>query len=92
LTMGSQVADGGEVVSSTRRPSFNPRKIFWCSFLIEAESTPGLERLGQFTNCNDLIWTRARDLRALSIVPQITTLLRAPHLLLLLRLNERGLE
>ena len=33
--------DGGKVVSLTHRPLFTPRKYFWYSFLLEAESTPG---------------------------------------------------
>jgi len=32
--------DGGKVVSLTHRPLFTPRKYSWCSFLLEAESTP----------------------------------------------------
>jgi len=33
--------DGGKVVSLTHRSLFTPRKYTWCSFLLEAESTPG---------------------------------------------------
>ena len=33
--------DGGKVVSLTHRPPLPPRKCFWYSFLLEAESTPG---------------------------------------------------
>jgi hypothetical protein len=32
-----RLTDGGEFVSLRRRPSFTPRKIFWYSFLLEAE-------------------------------------------------------
>jgi hypothetical protein len=34
--------DGGKFVSPTRRPLFTPHEDFWYSFLLEAESTPGL--------------------------------------------------
>jgi hypothetical protein len=34
--------EGGRVVSSTHRPPLSPRKYSWYSFLLEAESTPGL--------------------------------------------------
>jgi len=34
--------DGGKVVSLTHRPLFTPRKYSCYSFLLEAESTPGL--------------------------------------------------
>jgi hypothetical protein len=33
--------DGGKVVRLTQRPPLPPRKYFWYSFLLEAESTPG---------------------------------------------------
>ena len=33
--------EGGKVVSPTHRPTLPPRKYSWCSFLLEAESTPG---------------------------------------------------
>jgi hypothetical protein len=33
---------GGEVDSLTRRPPFTPQEDSWYSFLLEAESTPGL--------------------------------------------------
>jgi len=32
--------DGGKVVSHTHRPLY-PRKYSWCSFILEAELTPG---------------------------------------------------
>jgi hypothetical protein len=43
---GSQMSrqsahEGGKVVSPTHRPPLPPRKYSWCSFLLEAESTPG---------------------------------------------------
>ena len=44
---GSQISrqsahEGGKVVSPTHRPPLPPRKYSWYSFLLEAESTPGL--------------------------------------------------
>ena len=33
--------EGGKVVSATHRPPLPPRKDFWYSFLLEAESNPG---------------------------------------------------
>jgi hypothetical protein len=45
----------------------------WYSFLLEAESTPGPQRKIY------LVGTRTRDLPACSIVPQPTTLPRAPE-------------
>ena len=43
---GSQISrqsahEGGKVVSPTHQPPLPPRKYFWYSFLLEAESTPG---------------------------------------------------
>jgi hypothetical protein len=40
--LDNRLADGGEVVSLTRRPPFTPQEDCWYSFLLEAESTPGL--------------------------------------------------
>jgi hypothetical protein len=53
----------------------SPQEDSWYSFLLEAESTPGL---GQFKKSIDLIGIWTRDLPACSIVPQPTTLPRAP--------------
>jgi hypothetical protein len=39
--LDNPLADGGEVVSLTRRQSYSTRNIFWNSFLLEPESTPG---------------------------------------------------
>jgi hypothetical protein len=38
----SRFTDGGKVVSLTRRPPFTPQDDSWYSFLLEAESNPGL--------------------------------------------------
>jgi hypothetical protein len=35
--------EGSKVVSPTHRPPLPPRKYSWYSFLLEAESTPGLK-------------------------------------------------
>jgi hypothetical protein len=39
--------DGGKVVSFTHRPLFTPQEDSWYSFLLEAESTPGLYKAGR---------------------------------------------
>jgi hypothetical protein len=40
--LDSQLTDGGEFVSLTRRPPYNPpRENSWYSFVLEAESTTG---------------------------------------------------
>jgi hypothetical protein len=36
-----QAREGGNVVSPTHRPPLPPRKYYWYSFLLEAESPPG---------------------------------------------------
>jgi hypothetical protein len=54
-----------------------PQAESWCSFLLEAESSPGTaERIKTIAKSNDLIENRTRDLPACSIVPQPTTLPR----------------
>jgi hypothetical protein len=54
----------------------------WYSFMLEAESTPGLdcgwEGLGKLKKKSQLIGNRTRDLPACSIVPQPATPPRAP--------------
>jgi hypothetical protein len=64
----------------------------WYWFLLEAESIPGpahraTERIRSIEKSNDLIGIRTRDLPACSIVPQPTTLPRAPTESGRLRLN-----
>jgi hypothetical protein len=59
-----------------------PQEDSWYSFLLEAESTPG-PRCGwirSIEKSNDHIGNRTRDLPVCSIVPQPTTLPRAPEL------------
>jgi hypothetical protein len=74
------LADGGKFVSPMCRPLFTPRKIPGTHFL-EAESNPGamvrLEGLGKLKKSTSS-GTRTGDLPACSIVPQPTTLSRAP--------------
>jgi hypothetical protein len=38
--LDNRLTDDGEVVNLTRRPPFTPKEDSWCSFLLEAESTP----------------------------------------------------
>ena len=66
----------GKVVSRTHRPSFPPRGYSWYSFLLEAESTPGIISM---KNSNDAIGNRTRDLPAGSTVPQPTAPPGAPR-------------
>jgi hypothetical protein len=37
----NRFTNGGKVVNLTRRPHFTHQEDSWCSFLLEAESTPG---------------------------------------------------
>jgi hypothetical protein len=39
--LDNQLIDGGVVVCLMRQPLFTPQEDSWCSFLLEAESTPG---------------------------------------------------
>jgi hypothetical protein len=58
-----------------------PQKDSWYSFLLEAESASGHSAAGMIRSIeksSDLIGTRTRDLSTYSIVPQPTTLPRAP--------------
>jgi hypothetical protein len=69
---------GGKVVSLTLQPPFIPKERSWDPFLLDVESTPGLEGLGKLKKYNDLIWNWTRDIPAYIIVPQPTTVQRAP--------------
>jgi hypothetical protein len=59
-----------------------PQEDSWYAFLLEAESTPqGHNAAGKIRSTeksDDLIGNRTRDLPAFSIIPQPTTLTRAP--------------
>jgi hypothetical protein len=57
--------------------AFYPHEDSWYSFLLEAESTGRMEGLGKLKNSTSS-GTRTGDLPACSIVPQATTLPRAP--------------
>jgi hypothetical protein len=75
--------DSGEVVSLTRRPSFTPRKIPGTHFCLRLSPPQGHSAAGRIWSTeksNDLIGIRTRDLQACSIMPQRTTLPRAPFL------------
>jgi hypothetical protein len=69
-------------LSALRGPApLYPQEDSWYSFLLEAESNPGPYCAGRFRlieKSNDLIGNRTRDLRACRLVPQPTTLPRAP--------------
>ena len=52
-------------LSAVRTGRLYPRKYSWCSFLLEAESTPGYSAAGRIMsmkNSNDIIENRIRDL------------------------------
>jgi hypothetical protein len=78
-----QAHECGKVVSLMHRPPLLPIKYSWCSFLLEAESTPG-PQCGQkdYVNENsiDTIGNRTRDLQTCSAVPQPTTPPHAPEI------------
>jgi hypothetical protein len=79
--LNNRLADGGEVVSFTRRPPFTPRKIPGTHFCYRPSRPQGHSAAGRIRSIeksNDLIGNRTRDLPACSIVPQPTTLLCAP--------------
>jgi hypothetical protein len=59
--------EGGKVVSPTHRPPLPPRKYYWYSFLLEAESTG---RIMSMQNSTDTIGNRTRDLPVCSAVPK----------------------
>jgi hypothetical protein len=76
----NRLTDGGKVVNIMRRPPFTPQEYSWYSFLLEAVDPRAIVRLGglgQLKN-HDLTGNRTRDLPDCSIVPQPTTLPRAP--------------
>jgi hypothetical protein len=41
FSLDSRLTDGGKVVSLKRRQPFTLEEDSWCSFLLDAESTPG---------------------------------------------------
>jgi hypothetical protein len=67
--------------SLTRRPPFTRKKIPGTHFVrawVDPRGIVRLEGVGQLKKSNDLIGNRTHDFPACSIVPQPTTLLRAP--------------
>jgi hypothetical protein len=75
------LTDVGEVVSLTHRPPFTPRKIPGSHFYLRLSRAQGHNAAGRIRSIeksSDLIGFRTRDLPASSIVPQPTTLPRAP--------------
>jgi hypothetical protein len=78
-----RLTDGGEVVRLTRWPPFTPlpRKSPGTHFyyiLSRPQGHSAVGRIMSIEKSNDLIGNRTRDLPACSIVPQPTTLPRAP--------------
>jgi hypothetical protein len=82
FSLDNQLTDGGEAVSLTRRPPFNPPRRFLVFISargrVDTRAIVQLEGLGQLKTSTDVIVNRTRDLPACSIVPQPTTLPRAP--------------
>jgi hypothetical protein len=80
--LDNRLTDGNDVVSLTRRPAtLYPQEDSWYSFLLEAESTPGLEGLGPVKNAITLSGIEPATFRLVcSLVPQPTTLPRTQHI------------
>jgi hypothetical protein len=82
--LDNRLTEGNEVVSLTRRPPFTPRNLpgtHFCSRLsrpVDHRAIVRLEGLGKLKKSNEPIRNRTRDLPDFSIVPQPTTLSRAP--------------
>jgi hypothetical protein len=78
--LDNRLTDGCEVVSSTRRPPFTPQESSWYSICWRLGRTQGHSEAGRIRSIeksND-IGNRNLDLPGCSIVPQPTTLPRAP--------------
>jgi hypothetical protein len=81
--LDNRLTDDGEVISLTRQPSCIRRKIpstHFCWRLSRHQGDNAAGRIRRTEKPSDLIWSRARDLPACSIVPQPTTLLRVPRI------------
>jgi hypothetical protein len=85
----NRLTDGCEVVSLTRRPRsvlqnfpFVPGTHF-CWILSKPQDLERSEELGALKTFIDLIGTRARDIRAFSIMPQ-TTMLRHVSIIIII--------
>jgi hypothetical protein len=80
--LDSRLTDGREVVSLKRRSLFTPRKILsihFCHRLSRPQGHIAAGRIRSIEKSNDLNGNRVFDLPACGIVPQPTTLRRAPH-------------
>jgi hypothetical protein len=82
IFLDNRSTDGGKVDSLPCRPPFTPQEDYWYSFLLEVDvSRPqGHGDAGRIRSTEKihLIGARSRDLPANRIVPQPTTLQRAP--------------
>jgi hypothetical protein len=79
--LDNRLTDGGEVVTLTPRQPFTPRKIPGTHFSCRLSRPYGHSATGRIRSTNklnDLIGNLTRDLPACSIVPEPTTLPRAP--------------
>jgi hypothetical protein len=79
--LNNRLTDGGEVVSLMRRRPLPPGRFLALIYVrsrVNSRATERLEGLGKLKKSNDLIGDRTHDLPACSIVPQLTTLPRAP--------------
>jgi hypothetical protein len=77
----NRVTDGGEVISIMRQPPFTPGRFLGLISVrgwVDRRVIVRLEGLGQLKHSSDLIGNRNRDLPACSMVPQPSTLRRAP--------------
>jgi hypothetical protein len=65
-----------EFVSTKRRPHCTSKEIPWCSFLLQAEWTPGLlnadRRISHLKISKELTGKRTRNLPSYGVVPQPT--------------------
>jgi hypothetical protein len=80
FSLESRVTDGSRFVNLTHRQPFTPQEDSWYSFLLEVESNQGHSAAGRSRSIEiiHLSGTRIRDLPVCNIVPQPTTLPRAP--------------
>jgi hypothetical protein len=77
--LDTRITDGGEVVSLTRRPAgLNPQKDSRYPFMLDAGGHSAAGRIMSTEKSSDLIGKRTCDLLACRIMPQPTTLPRAP--------------
>jgi hypothetical protein len=76
--VGNRHPDGGGAVSLMRRPSFTPPGRFLVQRLSRPQGHSAAGRIRSNEKSNDLIGHGTRDLPVCSIVPQPTTLPRAP--------------